>query len=159
MKTAGLPLSVIILTHRSDDRFINALASSQSAEEVLVVDFGSKNNWLKLKKQFHFTVIAHQGPIRNFSAERNTALKLAKHSWVFFLDSDEVIQASSWQSINKIIQEDQLAGVLVRRLDVFYGRTLRFGETGNVWPLRLMKKSVSQFVRPVHEIAQVTGRV
>jgi hypothetical protein len=34
---------------------------------------------------------------------------------------------------------------------------LRFGETGNVWLLRLMRKEAGKFIRPVHEIAKVTG--
>jgi glycosyltransferase involved in cell wall biosynthesis len=158
VKAQSIPLSVIILTHRRDERFISALASAQPAEEILIVDYHSGNDWLKLKKQFHFTKVSRSEPIHNFSAERNLAMQQAKNTWVFFLDSDEVIEPASWQVIEQVMQDPQLAGAFIRRCDVFYGQPLKFGETGQVWLLRLLRKSAGQFNRPVHEIAQTSGQ-
>ena len=50
-------ISVVIFTHRADQRFVQALASAQPASEILVVDFGSQNNWSSLTRQFHFKKI------------------------------------------------------------------------------------------------------
>ena len=157
MKSAAVPITVAILTHRHDERFKQAVASAQPAKEVLIIDFDSKNNWQALKKQWHFKKMARRGTIKNFSAERNAALKKAKYDWVLFLDSDETIEKQSWPLSESLIREPELEGVFVRRRDVFYGRTLRFGETGNVWLLRLMKKTAAKFVRPVHEVAEISG--
>ena len=158
MKADNVPLSVIILTHRNDERFVRALSSAQPAAEVMIADFDSHNDWPKLKKQFHFTHFNRQLKISNFSAERNWALKRARHEWVFFLDSDEVIRGDGWAEIEKVISQSELDGVYVRRFDIFYDKMLHHGETGQMWLLRLMKKSASQFIRPVHEKAQVTGK-
>ncbi|HCR81107.1 MAG: Glycosyl transferase [Candidatus Pacebacteria bacterium GW2011_GWB1_47_8] len=158
MKTSSVPVSVIILTHRSDERFVRALASAQPAKEVLIVDFNSNNDWHQLQKQFHFKYTNQPTQIRNFSTERNRALQRAHHEWVFFLDSDEVIRGDSWGEIEHIIRSSEFDGVYVRRRDLFHGKMLRHGETGSTWVLRLMKKSASQFTRPVHEIAQVKGK-
>lgn len=139
MKKATVPISVIILTHRRDGRWKQAVASAQWAKEILIADYSKKK------------------PIVNFSVERNKLLKRAKNDWVFFVDSDEVIEAKSWPHIETLIRNSQLDGVYVRRQDVFHGRLLRFGETGTVWLLRLMRKRAAHFSRPVHEVAQVKG--
>lgn len=158
MTHTALPLTVVILTHRRDSRFVAALHSAQLAAEVLVIDYTSGNDWSALKKRARFTKIARQGPIQNFATERNAALKKARYDWVLFLDSDETIEPESWIHIQKTIQDPTLEGVLVRRRDIFHGRLLRFGETGQAWLLRLMRKTV-RFTRPVHEEAVVQGKV
>ncbi|MFH2118595.1 MAG: glycosyltransferase family 2 protein, partial [Candidatus Paceibacterota bacterium] len=158
-KSVNNPVSVIILTHRHDRRFVQALASAQPADEVLVIDFDSQNNWPSLSKQFQFKKIDRCESLKNFSVERNAAMKKAKHDWVFFLDSDEEIDSSSWKEIRELVKRIDINGVLINRRDIFYGKILRFGETGKVKLIRLMKKQVSQFTRPVHEIAQIKGKV
>lgn len=158
MKPGSIPLSVIILTHRSDERFLRALSSAQPAAEVLIADFESGNNWQQLRRQFHFTYYNRRGEIHNFATERNNALKRARHKWVFFLDSDEVIRGDSWQEIERVVEHSELEGVFVRRRDIFHDKMLRYGETGTVWLLRLFRKEASQFVRPVHEAARVNGK-
>ncbi|MEK7063986.1 MAG: hypothetical protein AAB973_00050, partial [Patescibacteria group bacterium] len=46
-----------------------------------------------------------------------------------------------------------------KRFDRYFGQTLRHGETGNIKIVRLAKKNAGRFIRPVHEVWQVTGRV
>ena len=43
------------------------------------------------------------------------ALKQARHDWVFFLDSDEEIDSSSWQEIDRLIKRKDIDGVFVKR--------------------------------------------
>lgn len=158
MTETKLPLSVVILTHRSDKRFEKALSSAQKAQEVLVIDYQSQNDWKDLQKKYTFSVVKRTGPIENFSFERNFALKQAHHDWVFFLDSDEIIPEENWLSIEKCLSQNEIAGFWVHRKDVFYGKELRFGETGNQRFLRLIQKEKAEYLRPVHEKAEVTGK-
>ena len=58
MSGNSIPISVIILTHRNDARFLKALKSAQFAEEVLIIDHQSHNNWSELKRQYRFKVIS-----------------------------------------------------------------------------------------------------
>lgn len=134
-----IPLTVVILTNRHDKRFQAARRSAQRASEVLIKDTQGKP------------------PITNFSAVRNAMLTKAKHEWVLFLDSDEVIDEKSWPHIELCVRNNALSGMWVRRKDVFYGKTLHFGEAGNTWILRLVRKSTTKFIRPVHERARVEG--
>jgi glycosyltransferase involved in cell wall biosynthesis len=154
----SIPLSVIILTHRNDNRFLKALNSAQPATEVLVLDYQSDNDWKKLKNKYHFELIKRTGPIENFSKERNLALKEARNKWIFFLDSDEEIDKNSWPIIqNLITDETEMDGFFINRTDVFYGKPLKFGETGSSKFLRLIKKDKAKYLRPVHETAYVDG--
>ena len=158
MKNNNIPLSIVILTHRSDQRFLNALKSAQKAKEVLVLDYQSENNWKNLEKKHHFTLIKRSGPIENFAKERNLGLKKAKHEWVLFLDSDEEISSESWDEIEDLVKEKLIDGFFVERTDVFYGKPLRFGETGGTNFLRLVKKDKAKYLRPVHETALIDGK-
>jgi len=153
-----LPLSVIILTHRHDHRFIKALASAQPAAEVLILDYQSQNDWLALAKKYQFKLIKRTEKIQNFSQERNLALTQAQYDWVFFLDSDEEIISDSWSEIAQAITTTQFAGFWVNRIDIFHGKALSFGETGKSKFLRLVKKAEAKYLRPVHEKAMVTGK-
>ena len=157
MKSQNLTLSVIILTHRNDSRFIKSLKSAQPATEILILDFDSQNDWQKLKKEFHFKVINRKGPINNFAQERNLALKEAKQNWVFFLDSDEEILSESWDEIAESISSEEIDGYFIQRNDIFYNKILRFGETGGVKFLRLIRRNKAKYLRPVHESARVNG--
>ncbi len=152
-----LPISVIILTHRNDQRFLKALSSAQMAEEVLVADYQSQNNWPTLAKKYQFNLVKRTKIIENFASERNLALAKAKHDWVLFLDSDEEIVESSWTEIAQAINNPDIDGFFVKRIDIFYGQTLKFGETGDSKFLRLIRKDKAKYLRPVHEKAIVTG--
>jgi len=52
-----LPVTIAIITHRLDTRFIASLRSSQIAKNVIVVDNNSNNDWEKLKKNYNFDLI------------------------------------------------------------------------------------------------------
>lgn len=47
----------------------------------------------------------------------------------------------------------------IKRKDVFLGRELKFGETGNLKLVRLVKKGKGLWKRPVHEYLEVSGKI
>ncbi|MBU0579071.1 glycosyltransferase family 2 protein [Patescibacteria group bacterium] len=131
-------LSIIIITRPNDPLLAKAKKSAQFANEVLVI-----------KKK----------SIADFALTRNQALKMAKHEWVLFLDSDEVISPTSVNEIKKIIAENKLDGVYINRQDIFYDKPLKFGESGAIKLLRMGKKSKITWHRPIHEVAKISGVV
>ena len=160
-----LPLTIIILTDRDDSRFLNALKSSQIAKEIIVVNNNSNNDWKKLGREFHFQLVSHERKIINFAKIRNSSLSKVKTDWVFFLDSDESFGNSAREikdnreKIEKVISQDLFDGVMITRKDVFLEKTLNFGEAGNTELIRMFKTKKGKFVRNVHEIAEVSGRL
>lgn len=154
-----LPLTIIILTNRSDQRFHATLKSAQVAEEVLVIDNKSGNDWGVLRERYSLIALEKHHPIQDYSQVRNEALAKASHEWVLFLDSDEVLTASSLPALAQIISENNCDGVIVRRSDVFHGRKLEYGEAGNQPIVRLGKKQHMRFTGNVHETAQIEGKI
>lgn len=133
-----IPLSVIIIFNSSANKgqLKATLASVEKAEEVIKFDAGDS-------------------PIADFSQVRNQAANQAKHDYLLFLDSDEILDAQSWHEIKKIVNENQADLVSVIRTDVFLGEQLRGGEAANQRLIRLGKKSAMVFTRPVHEVVEV----
>lgn len=165
MMKGQIPITIIILTNRNDSRFINSLKSSQIAKEVLIIDNNSKNNWQKLNKKFRFKLLTYSDQIENFAKVRNLALKKVETNWVIFLDSDETLGNSEDQlkanikKIENIIKKDLFDGVSIIRKDIFLNKMLNFGEAGNIKIIRMFKKNNGKFVKNVHEVAQIAGKV
>lgn len=138
MMSTTVDISIIILFKQKDERFQQAVSSSQFAREIITVE---------------------NKEITNFSQVRNEALKKATQEWVFFLDSDEVIVPESIVKIKKIIKDNLFDGATVTRKDIFYHRIINHGEAGNKKLLRMGKKDRMIWKRPVHEVAEIKGVV
>lgn len=146
MTETVLPISILILAKTAELRSAieqhqleRAIASAQFAVEVKVIE--------------------HADPIKDFAHARNLALKQASNDWVFFLDSDEWFADSAPQAIKELLSDKHVAGITIRRIDVFHGKSLEHGETGSHYLLRFMRRDKSCFIRPVHENAQINGLV
>ena len=98
-------------------------------------------------------------PINNFAKLRNWTLRQVKTDWILFLDSDEILTQSSWNKLVKLLQQSNslINGYLIKREDVFLGKTLKHGEVGNVWLMRLGRRRFMRYERVVHEIAGIQG--
>ncbi len=160
-----ISLTIVIITHRNDARFISTLKSAQIAQNIIVVDNKSNNDWEKLKRDFNFELISREKEISNFAKARNEVLKVVQTEWVFFLDSDETLGASTaiiqsnHDKISNIINQNLFDGVSIIRRDIFLGKELMFGEAGNTIIIRMFKVKNGKFKRNVHEIAQINGRL
>lgn len=156
-----LPLTIIILTDRNDVNFESSLVSAQFADEVLIVDNNSNNNWQKLSQNNDFRIIEYGNgqKINNFSEVRNLAMKSANSDWVLFLDSDELLDKNAPAQIEDVINSDLYDGVYVWRSDKFHGKKLKYGEAGRQRILRFFKKDVTIFNRAIHEVAKVSGKI
>lgn len=84
-------ISVTILTKNSEKYIREVLASVERFDEVLVYDNGSTDNTLEIVRSFS-NVQLFEGPFLGFGPTHNHASSLAKHDWIFSLDSDEVMR-------------------------------------------------------------------
>jgi len=148
----SIPLSIIILAHKETETFSQVLASVKWAEEVIVL--WSSSAPLKLHKA---KVVKVEFPITDFAAVRNKGLELARNDWVFFVDSDEVVDPGAEKLLRSLLFVSDLSGIYIKRKDVFLGKMLKWGEVGNVNLLRILRKNAGTFIHPVHEVAAVKG--
>ncbi len=155
-------ITAIVLVDTIDDALKQCVASLDWCQEILVV-LTRSNIALPNSKPWNTTTILKlpqpSGKITDFGKVRNRALQEASQEWVFFVDSDEVVQPGAAEKISKHIERGQYDGLLVRRSDVFHNQALKGGEAANVWLLRVGKKKLMSYGRPVHELATISGTI
>lgn len=153
MPTAKLPLSVLIVTHRFDERFDQCLESVSWAQEILVASSLTPPSGPRPYK----LVVAP--PVVNFAAARNGLLAKATQPWVLCLDSDEVLPAGSAALVEKLMSDTSVAGYSMGRRDMFWGRWVTHGEVGQFKQIRMAQKGRIRFSRPVHEEPAIKGQI
>lgn len=152
-------LTIVILTNRNDDRFLDSLKSSQFANEIIIIDNNSENDWDKLKQKYSFKVLKYLENINNFSKVKNNVLENVKTNWVLFLDSDETLPESTEQSVQDLIDNNLYDAISIKRTDYFLGKPLNYGEAGNINLIRMFKTQNGRFKRNVHEVVDYKGKL
>lgn len=157
-------LTIIILCDRSDQIFLRSLNSAKVAENILLLDNQSGNNWPAIRKKLKLApgqlrVITLADKIKDFAKVRNQTIKLASSEWLLFLDSDECLRSQDYERLATAINNPAVTAYRLKRRDYYQGQALRFGETGQSQPLRLVRRTAVQWQRPIHEVAIVPGQV
>ncbi len=83
-------ISVTILTKNSQKYLPQVLAALSDFDEILIFDTGSTDATLDIAKRFK-NVTIYEEPFIGFGPTHNKASKLAKHDWIFSIDSDEIL--------------------------------------------------------------------
>ncbi len=154
-----LPISAIILTNTNDHLFAKTVASLAAFAELVVVTNGIHIPKKNIVHKNVNVVSYHNTPITDFATARNKAAQYATHDWVFFIDSDEVLEPFTPQVLASLIATTPAVGLSIIRKDVFLGKTMRYGEVGAQKLVRLINKKVVHFDGIVHEVAQVPGDI
>lgn len=96
-------LSVCIIVRNEGKMLPRCLNSIQSvADELIVVDTGSKDNTISIAKAFSAKVYCFEWR-DDFSAARNESLKHATGDWILQIDADEELLASSIPFLRKAL--------------------------------------------------------
>lgn len=110
-------------------------------------------------KKLSIITLKKDGIITDFAEARNRELARADAEWVFFVDSDETVTDKLQREIESVIDRTDCVAYTVRRTDTFLGRSLLHGENGSLRLVRLARKGVGKWKRPVHEVWEVNGRI
>jgi len=151
--------SAVLITNVFDHKCQNALRSLGDFAELLIFDSASGIQESDLKHPNAKIIPIPDEPITDFAFLRNEALRLTTQEWVFFLDSDEVLQPFSTAKLQKTLQTTTASGFFCTRSDFFHGKQLHYGEAGKQKLIRLVRASATRFTGKIHEVAQVAGRV
>lgn len=151
-------ISAVVLTKNNQDTIARCLDSLSWCDEIVVIDDDSTDETRTIAKRHGARVIRH--PLCNdFASQRNVGLERAKGEWVLFVDSDEAVPSDLRDEMQRAIQTDGYVGYMVKRQDIFFGKSLRFGETAHVRLLRLARKGSGVWKRSVHEVWDVQGSI
>jgi glycosyltransferase involved in cell wall biosynthesis len=134
-------LSVVIIAKDEEKNIYRCISNLPEAGEVIIVDNGSKDRTMEIG-QYLGTVIYDAGNIHGFSNLRKLGLNKVKNDWVLFVDADEVVSISLRREIESSINADDNVSYIIPRLNLYFGRFLRFGGFHPDHQLRLFKKNM-----------------
>ncbi|RYY38223.1 MAG: glycosyltransferase family 2 protein [Chitinophagaceae bacterium] len=128
---------VIICKDAADgiDRTLNSVRGL--TDDVVIYDSGSTDNSVQVAQSMGFTV--HSGPWFGFGPTRRAATLLAKHDWVFCIDTDEWVGTFLAE---ELLQWQPRAGTMwkVRLRNHLGKRSIRWGSWGNDLRVRLFHR-------------------
>ena len=131
------------------------------ADEVLVVDSGSRDDTVEIARRLGARVLEHTW--LGFGPQKNFAIANARHDWVLCLDADERLSPELAASIRDVVgKEDaqRACGYVMPRRNRFLGRWLKHGEGYPDWNLRLFDRRRGRGSDDaVHEHVLVEGPV
>lgn len=160
MPDAPLPpprLSVALIAQDEAHRIERCLRSLAFADEIVVLDSGSRDDTVAIARRCGATVVQREG-WPGFGPQKNRAVALTHGQWVLSIDADEVVTPELAQAIVREIAQPRYDGYWVRRASSFCGRTVRFGDWRNDRVLRLFRRESGRFSDdPVHERVLLAG--
>lgn len=150
-------LSVAIITYNEEDVIADAIASASFADEVLVLDSGSTDNTCLIAEKKGAKVL-HQEWL-GFGLQKQRAVDLCSHDWVFVLDSDERITPELANEIRSLLEHvPEYPGYNVARLNWFFGRPIRHCGLYPDCTIRLFDRRKGRFTPDaVHEKVETDG--
>ncbi len=148
-------IDVIILTNNEEDVIADAIISAKGwAENIFVIDAGSTDRTVEIAGENGAQVIENK--FKDFSDQRNFAIKKAKSSWVLYLDADERLTEDFKKELSKQLNSDDAGGYIVKRKTYYFGRDWGFeDEVARVFKVCEFDK----WTGVVHETAHTKGEL
>jgi glycosyltransferase involved in cell wall biosynthesis len=154
-----LPVSCLVLAQNCAAILPRCLRSLSFADDILVVDGGSRDDTGEIARALGARVVTNPWP--GFAEQRRFALRYARNEWVFFCDSDEEVSPELALEIRAVLEGAPGAiGYRVPRRSQFLGAWMDVGPWSNDTPLRLFRAADARVTEAsVHEGIQVDGPV
>ncbi len=110
----------IIPTLNEEDNIEEAIRCLDFADEIIVIDSYSTDSTVSICEKLSVKVV--QREFDDFSSQKNYAIDLAAHNWVFVLDADERISSElSKEMIDALADPKDTAAFTIYRTFYFKG--------------------------------------
>jgi glycosyltransferase involved in cell wall biosynthesis len=150
-------ISAAIITLNEEENIRPALDSVSWADEIVVVDSGSKDKTKEIAREMGARVIEHEW--LGFGRQKQLAVENCSHDWIFSLDADETVSAELRVEIESLKSKpsSMLAdGYLVPRKSIYMDREIRHSGWYPDNQLRFFRKTSGKWQdRLVHETFEV----
>ena len=153
-----MKISFCLITLNDEANLRRCLQSCAGlADEIVVVDCGSSDGTEAIAREFGARWV-HQDWL-GFVGQKNIALGLAAHPWVFSIDADEEISPELQAELKQIKERNgDVGGYSMPRCVLYEGRWIRHGDWYPDRLLRLFRKQGARFVGgKVHERLELAG--
>ncbi|MBR1697735.1 MAG: glycosyltransferase family 2 protein [Anaerovibrio sp.] len=144
-------LAVIILTKNEEANIEDCIKSAMFANEIIVIDSGSTDTTREKAETLGVKFVEHPMDDDGFAGQRNFALTQTKAKWVFYLDADERLTQEAADEIREIVQSDRFDAYRIKRMNVLFGKLMKYGAHAPDWCVRLYPRDGVHWVGVVHE--------
>ena len=135
------------------------LESVRWADEIIVVDSGSKDRTIEIAQSFGAKTSFHA--FGGHGEQKNVALDLCTSDWILLLDADEVLTPELQNEIRAVLASEKPAfdAYWIPRLNLYFGRWIRHGGFYPDHKLRLFKRGTARLSEGVgpHSTPQFVG--
>ncbi len=155
-----IPLSAVLIAQNEEKTIADALASVSFCDEIVLVDSGSSDATREIAAAAGARVVRN-APWPGFVAQRDFAVRAARHDWVLALDADERVGAGLREEIHRLRQSGfACAGYRIPRVAFYLGRWIRGTDWYPDWQVRLFDRTRAAWQGDlVHESVGVRGPV
>ena len=151
-------LSVIIITKNEQDRIKTCLESVKWADEIIVLDNGSKDKTVEIAKKYTEKIFLFNGD--DFASLRNKGMEQVKGEWVLYVDADERVLDDLRKEIEATITFSDFGAFAISRKNIIFGKEINFGSYKKDWVIRLLrKKNFETWVGKIHEYPKFNGEL
>jgi len=151
-------LSVAMIAMNEETNLPRTLDSVRWADEIIVVDSGSKDRTIEIAQSFGAKTSYHD--FGGHGEQKNIALDLCTSEWILLLDADEVLTPELQAEIQTLLSgEPKFGAYWIPRLNLYFGRWIRHGGFYPDRKLRLFRRGharLSEGVGP-HSTPQFKG--
>lgn len=141
-----LPISVCVITFNEEGNIGSCLESVEWADDLLVVDSGSRDRTSTVAEDWGARVLFNEWP--GHKEQKQFATDNAQYDWVLSLDADERVTTELADSIEELFKEgapDPKTGFTVNRLNYYLGKWHRHGSFHPDIMLRLYNRKTTQW--------------
>ena len=152
-------LSVAMIAMNEEANLPRTLESVRWADEIIVVDSGSKDRTLEIAQSFGAKTSYHD--FGGHGEQKNVALGLCTSDWILLLDADEVLTPGLQEEILDVLSSEPKYGAYwIPRLNFIFGRWMRHGGFYPDRKLRLFRGGAARLSEGVgpHSTPQFEGR-
>lgn len=151
-------LSIIVITRNEEEMIEACLKSCSFADEILVIDNGSRDKTVDIAKKLATRVITFASG--DFSKTRNKGMEEARGDWVLYVDADERVLKSLKEEILGLITDTGFSAFALSRKNVIFGEAVNYGPYKNDWMIRLFRKDkFDTWIGRVHEYGKFNGKL
>jgi glycosyltransferase involved in cell wall biosynthesis len=151
-------LSVAMIAMNEESNLPRTLESVKWADEIIVVDSGSKDRTIEIAKSFGAKASYHA--FGGHGEQKNVALDLCTSEWILLLDADEALTTELQAEIQTVLSSDpKFDAYWIPRLNLYFGRWIRHGGFYPDHKLRLFKRGAARLSEGVgpHSTPQFKG--
>ena len=152
-------LSVAIITLNEERNLAECLASVAFADEIVVVDGGSRDRTCEIARAAGARVI-EAADWQGFGIQKNRAIDVCSGDWVLSIDADERVPQALREEIQALLGDTAFDVYEMPRSSYYCGRFMRHS---GWWPdhvRRLFRRDTARFSpAPVHESLETDKKV